>query len=379
MTNDDYFLYLTILGLMPYYQKSGQTTASAPSAVTPPGGGTNLPSILEGLGEDGTAAKSSEPGGWGKMSGDLASAFSALGMGRSMANVAMGVMGMAVPALGPPGWGLSALGLANKAADPFQANPIGPYGMGVETPEQAAIASNVQEEMTPNQFDDYMVGVNARAREAMNFLSKPTLPAAPTLKEIAAAFDVPGPAATPGAAWDAMGRPAYGMGEQPGPMTGFTSMPDFAVSNPPGSPTDPAATANPGTVSAGDPSETAGGLGGPGQSDNDPNAGSPEGQDPGSQGAADPGAAGEGGEGDAGGDNGGNDGSGDGGTGGDSGWAKGGVSRARRSTKATYGEAGPETAIFIPDFMKAPGIQGREQAVARALREYLNILAPVGR
>jgi hypothetical protein len=381
MTNDDYFLYLTILGLLPYYQKSG------------PGGGTNLPSILEGLGEDGTAAKSSEPGGWGKMSNEMSEALSAASLGKTMAQWGMGLAGVAAPAaLGPLGYGMMAMSVANKAADPFEANPLGPYGMGAMNEAEAARAAEAYGMMDPVTQADYMTGITAKANNPTqallgSFVESPYSPR--SLAEVERSLGISSPA-TPGAAWDAMGRPAYGMGEPPSPMTGFTSMPDFAVNAPPGSPNDPsppgakgpgdtedtdignAAAANDAAANAtnNDPNAGApGGPGGPGPDDNDPNQGSG-------------GGAGAGSDSDS------NEGGGAGGGGGSEGDRLGGVHRTtkQKTTNWTWGEpgtAGPgksgETAIFIPDFMKAPGIQGRERAVARALREYLNILAPVGR
>jgi hypothetical protein len=44
---------------------------------------------------------------------------------------------------------------------------------------------------------------------------------------------------------------------------------------------------------------------------------------------------------------------------------------ATRRTTATFGEAGPETAIFIPEWMKQPGAQGNEMRVMRALLQTL--------
>jgi hypothetical protein len=53
-------------------------------------------------------------------------------------------------------------------------------------------------------------------------------------------------------------------------------------------------------------------------------------------------------------------------------WARGGISQATRGPKsATYGEAGPETAAFVPHAMFAPGMQGREPQVRAGLRDLL--------
>jgi hypothetical protein len=50
-------------------------------------------------------------------------------------------------------------------------------------------------------------------------------------------------------------------------------------------------------------------------------------------------------------------------------YARGGVSRVTRPTRARYGEGGePETAIFIPESMKRRGFQGRERQVRRGLK-----------
>lgn len=60
-------------------------------------------------------------------------------------------------------------------------------------------------------------------------------------------------------------------------------------------------------------------------------------------------------------------------------YAKGGVSRATRGAKrATFGERGPETAIFMPDMMKRPGLQGRERQVRRGLQSAYRSLMPRG-
>ena len=49
-------------------------------------------------------------------------------------------------------------------------------------------------------------------------------------------------------------------------------------------------------------------------------------------------------------------------------WAGGGVADAPRGPKrAIYGEAGPESAIFVPETMFRPGVQANEEAVRRAL------------
>ncbi len=49
-------------------------------------------------------------------------------------------------------------------------------------------------------------------------------------------------------------------------------------------------------------------------------------------------------------------------------YARGGVSRAVGGPRrVTFGEAGPEEAIFIPDIMYRPGLQPNEEAVRRAL------------
>jgi hypothetical protein len=57
------------------------------------------------------------------------------------------------------------------------------------------------------------------------------------------------------------------------------------------------------------------------------------------------------------------------------GYARGGVSRAMRGPRrATFGEAGPEQAIFIPQAMRRPGIQGREVQVRRALQDAIRAL-----
>jgi len=76
------------------------------------------------------------------------------------------------------------------------------------------------------------------------------------------------------------------------------------------------------------------------------------------------GGAGAGGSGDSGG------GGGDGG----GGEATGGVVRATRPTTKTFGEAGKETAIFVPEWMKRPGIQGREAHIVAALQQLLSEL-----
>jgi hypothetical protein len=62
------------------------------------------------------------------------------------------------------------------------------------------------------------------------------------------------------------------------------------------------------------------------------------------------------------------------------GWARGGVSKVRRTSKATYGEEGPEDAIFIPQKgskydMTKPGLQGNEVQVLQGL---LRALAQLG-
>ncbi len=83
-----------------------------------------------------------------------------------------------------------------------------------------------------------------------------------------------------------------------------------------------------------------------------------------------------GGGGIGGGDAGGGIGSGEGGGGA---WARGGVSRATRGPKrGTWGEAGDETAIFIPRRMRHPGMQGREREVRGALAREYGALQPRG-
>lgn len=51
---------------------------------------------------------------------------------------------------------------------------------------------------------------------------------------------------------------------------------------------------------------------------------------------------------------------------------KGGVRTVKRTTTETFGEPGTggETGIFIPEYMKRPGLQGRERSVRRALEQY---------
>ncbi len=54
-------------------------------------------------------------------------------------------------------------------------------------------------------------------------------------------------------------------------------------------------------------------------------------------------------------------------------FARGGVSRATRGAKtARYGEAGRETAMFVPDRMLRPGVQGREREVKTTMRDLLS-------
>jgi hypothetical protein len=65
------------------------------------------------------------------------------------------------------------------------------------------------------------------------------------------------------------------------------------------------------------------------------------------------------------------------GTGGESGsgyTAKGGVFKAGKPTTRTFGEAGKETGIFVPEWMKRPGIQGKEKTIIAALETLLREL-----
>lgn len=63
------------------------------------------------------------------------------------------------------------------------------------------------------------------------------------------------------------------------------------------------------------------------------------------------------------------------GMGGDShGFAKGGVSRVSKPTRSLYGEKGRETAVFVPENMKRPGVQGREREVEAAMKTLLRAL-----
>lgn len=54
--------------------------------------------------------------------------------------------------------------------------------------------------------------------------------------------------------------------------------------------------------------------------------------------------------------------------------ARGGVIRATRPTTETFGEAGKETAVFVPEWMKKPGIQGKERSIIAALETLLKQL-----
>lgn len=72
------------------------------------------------------------------------------------------------------------------------------------------------------------------------------------------------------------------------------------------------------------------------------------------------------------------------GTGGDAGdgdsEARGGVVKARKATTKTFGEAGAETGVFVPEWMKRPGIQGKERSIIAALEALLKQLrASAGR
>ena len=51
--------------------------------------------------------------------------------------------------------------------------------------------------------------------------------------------------------------------------------------------------------------------------------------------------------------------------------ARGGVRRASKATKAIFGEAGPETAVFVPDYMRRGGKQPNEDRIIAALEQLL--------
>lgn len=86
------------------------------------------------------------------------------------------------------------------------------------------------------------------------------------------------------------------------------------------------------------------------------------------------GGADAGGSGGTGGTGAGDSGSG-GGPGGEAGGrALGGVDKVNKPTRVTFGEYGPETAIFIPEHMKRPGLQPKEASVIRALDQLLREL-----
>ena len=113
-------------------------------------------------------------------------------------------------------------------------------------------------------------------------------------------------------------REAAALGKDPGPETPSSDMKDGSVTgNPTGSPTD-----------------TQSGANGPGPGD---------GTDTGGHGTAGDGSMN----------------------------ARGGVRRATKPTKAIFGEAGPETAVFVPDQMRFGGKQPNEDAVIAALETLL--------
>lgn len=129
-----------------------------------------------------------------------------------------------------------------------------------------------------------------------------------------------------------------------------------------GTPTDPTATQT-GPAAGPDPGETVGPTpeGWAGQRE-----GERTGEAPGSDAGDDSGGRDAGSAGDAG-----------TGTGGESGSgyvAKGGVFKAARPTTKTFGEAGKETGVFVPEWMKRPGIQGKERQIVAALETLLREL-----
>ncbi len=298
-----------------------QKPAPTPPVFVNPLTGDDITSKITG-GEGGaTQGRTSQPTGYGGFN---------TGMGR-MAGVAGTVAG-GIPglAMSLAGYGLGfGMGKAAPESLSFSPNPLGAYGVNVNTPEDVARAQAAYDALDEATRSDFDAGMRAKSRDFWGSLIGRYGPA-PTIDDLEAAargvkqgyapMDVYGD--PPSMDLDAIDQADQDLGAAMDAMGAF------------------------GGPSPGDPSETAGDRG---------ESGATGGQDPGSQGASDTGAAGEGGENDA---------------------AKGGVWRAKKATRVRFGEKGPETAIFIPEMMKQLGLQGRERDVIRALREALKALEP---
>ncbi len=342
--------------------------------------GDDITSKITGGEGGGTQGPGSQPSGYGGFNREM-------GMLSSLAGVAAG--GFPGFAMGLAGMGLRGLGKVAPESLTFSPNLAGPYGFNVSTPEEEAAVNALLDAMGPVARESMEPGALAKASSPFStaWQSLPGIGgplAAMTPEErnaILAAYGIKTPEST--YTIGPRNTPIYGprapekmpeYGWLPNLMeTMFGTPPTPPASPPPGyAPMDVYGEPTPPGELGGDPGYGAPGLGGGYSGDphgGDAPGGGPGGQDPGSQGAADTGAEGQGGEGDTDSDGG--------------GWARGGVSRVRRTSKATYGEPGTagngksgETAIFIPEMMKRLGLQGRERDVIRALREALKALEP---
>ncbi len=297
-----------------------QKPAPTPPVFVNPLTGDDITSKITG-GEGGaTQGRTSQPTGYGGFN---------TGMGRMAGlagTVAGGIPGLAMSLAG---YGLG-LGMGKAAPESlsFSPNPLGAYGVNVNTPEDVARAQAAYDALDEATRSDFDAGMRAKSRDFWGSLIGRYGPA-PTIDDLEAAAR--------GVKQGYAPMDVYG--EPPGFGPGFDL--DVDLSGETGFGGQPGGA--PGAASAGDPSEGESGAGGSGADT--------------SGGSSGPG-------GDA-----------------DSGWAKGGVSRVKRTTRATYGEPGTagngksgETAIFIPEMMKQLGLQGRERDVIRALREALRDL-----
>jgi len=307
--------------------KRTNRASAAPAAATPPllapgettGGGGSADS---GLG-------ATEAEGTGKMSKEMSSVLGALSLGRSLTNTALSVLGMGVPALGPLGWGLTALGIANKFADPYATNPLG----GAPTPEAISAARDVAGAFAANDLAD----ARQAAIDEANMMT---------------ALDLSGLLSySP----DYAGETGQGFGNQ-----GFGSN---TLGNAQGQ-----------RETAGDAARAGGDYGTVGDPTSTPSVSNPDqqgmfGNSGGATGGADMGSdsAGRGGVGDS------SQGAGTGA----SDRAKGGVDIIRKPTRLRFGEkpsATPEKVISIPKSMKKPGLQGNERQVRAGLQSSLQEL-----
>lgn len=362
--------------------RSVRVPTPAASPTTPAASPTTpaMATVTGAGSSDASPSAGTEPPGYGGWNREMGALASGAGM------VTGGIPGIAMSLAG---LGLSQLGRVAPESLTFTPNLAGPYGYGAQSPAEANYVNavmNAIKEQDPDQYQNIVEGAKMRSAQPVQAISQ-SIFGGPlknlTMQDLATLV-----AAYPGIAaptWQPSGSPYQGV-NVPQPFTGWgpagppegtmtigpNQTPVYGPNPPYAMPTyDPFGLREPAPPSLEDPF-------GPGRQEAQ-DLGAAMGVDlsgfasqpsPEAQATGDPTADLGGRDQDVGGFGTGS------GTGEPGEWARGGVSRVRRPTRALYGEGGePETAIFIPKGMEAPGLQGREADVIAELQRQLRKLS----